>query len=237
MTWTAFTLAPPTGTPGALSAATRVKTLCVDPWTQGVGEGSGHYRHLSFPNACAALSLALNGETDAVFGVAVTAASYADFAGQLKALTGVFPIKQFTAAATRAAQLTTLEVDKFNLPAAPSAIAGGSMALQSLPSMAALQNAALVQSAKAAAESFQTSNPLDNLTAFQTAKTAADAAVNAALDAAKAALSGAGGWRFYAASDAAAAINSGPGHEYTLTAMLLFIGSPADLALLRAIAP
>lgn len=237
MTWSTFNLTPPIGGFDALSSAANVQTLIAHPWMQGVGEGVGHYRYLSFPNAAAALSTELVGETQAVFGMAITAASYADFALQIKGLTDAFPIKQFDQIHKRAAQLVSHEIDKFNLPVAPSLLSGGTLTLGSLPTMAALQKAAIVQQAKAAAQAFEDSNPLDNLTAFQTAKAVADAAVNNALNEAKALFTGGSGWRFYTESDAAASIMNGPGHEHTLTAMMLFIGSPADLSLLREIAP
>jgi hypothetical protein len=239
MTWTTFTTVPPAGnaTSIATQANVSLKTLIAHPWMQGVGEGEGHYRYLSFPNAAKALSAELIGETQAVFGLAVAAANFSDFATNIKALTDIFPIKPFDQARIRAQQLMTLESDKFNLPDAPSLMSGGSMSLTSMPRMAEIQKAAKMQQAKADATSFESSNPLTNLQAFQTEKAAADAAVDSALAEAKALFSGGTGWRFYAESDAAAAIQISPGHEYTLTAMMLFIGSASDLALLREIAP
>lgn len=239
MTWTQFTLAPPIGDASTIlgKAGGALKTLIAHPWMHGVGEGTGHYRYLSFPNAAGALSAALQGETDAVFGLAVTAASFKDFGLQVKALTDAFPIRQFDQARVRAEQLATLEIDKFHLPDAPGLLSGGALSLASLPRMADIRKAAVMQQAKAAATSFESSNPLTNLQAHQTAAAAAGSAVDNALDNAKALFTGGSAWRFYAASDAAHAIKQGPGHEYTLTAMMLFIGSPADLALLQEIAP
>jgi hypothetical protein len=239
MTWTQFTLAPPIGDASTIlgKAGGALKTLIAHPWMHGVGEGGGHYRYLSFPNAAAALSAALQGETDAVFGLAVTAASFKDFGLQVKALTDAFPIRQFDQARVRAEQLATLETDKFNLPEPPGLMSGGALSLASMPRMADIQKAAVMQQAKAAATSFESSNPLTNLQAHQTAAAAAGGAVDSALADAKALFTGGSAWRFYAASDAANAIKSGPGHDYTITAMMLFIGNAADLALLREIAP
>ncbi|MGJ0515147.1 MAG: hypothetical protein ACR65O_05270 [Methylomicrobium sp.] len=239
MTWTQFSLSPPIGDAATIlsKAGGALKTLIAHPWMHGVGEGSGHYRYLSFPNAAGALSAVLQDETDAVFGLAVTAASFKDFGMQVKALTDAFPIRQFDQARVRAEQLVTLETDKFILPNAPGLLSGGALSLASMPRMADIQKAATMQQAKAAATSFESSNPLTNLQAHQSAAAAASSAVDNALDNAKALFTGGAAWRFYAASDAANAIKSGPGHEYTITAMMLFIGSAADLALLREIAP
>lgn len=241
MSWTQFALSPPVGDASTIlsKAGGALKTLIAHPWMHGVGEGSGHYRYLSFPNAAGALASALQGETDAVFGLAVTAASFKDFGVQVKALTHAFPIRQFDQARVRAEQLATLETDKFDLPDAPGLLSGGALSLASLPRLADIQKAATMQQAKAAAASFESSNPLTNLQAHQTAAAAASSAVDNALADAKALFTGGSAWRFYAAADAANAITSGPGpgHEYTITAMMLFIGSAADLALLREIAP
>jgi hypothetical protein len=239
MTWTQFSLSPPIGDAATIlgKAGGALKTLIAHPWMHGVGEGSGHYRYLSFPNAAAALATALQGETDAVFGLAVTAASFKDFALAVKGLTDAFPIRQFDQARVRAEQLITLETDKFNLPEAPGLLSGGALSLASMPRLADIQKAAIRQKAKADASSFEASNPLTNLQAHQTAATAAGGAVDNALADAKALFAGGAAWRFYAAADAANAIKQGPGHEYTITAMMLFIGSAADLALLREIAP
>jgi hypothetical protein len=239
MTWTQFALSPPIGDAATIlgKAGGALKTLIAHPWMHGVGEGTGHYRYLSFPNAAGALSAALQGETDAVFGLAITAASFKDFALAVKGLTDAFPIRQFDQARVRAEQLVTLETDKFNLPEAPGSLAGGALTLASMPRMADIQKAAIRQKAKADAAAFEASNPFTNLQAHQTAASASNSAVDNALADVKALFTGGEAWRFYAASDAANAIQSGPGHEYTITAMMLFIGSAADLALLREIAP
>lgn len=239
MTWTAFNSVAPMGSAEALSdmAGYNLRTLIAHPFVPGLGEGSGNFKYLSFPNAVDVLSKELLTETQAVFGVAVTANNYAGFAGAVNNLTTVFPIKQFNQVGKRALKLSTLTDDKFNLPSAPGLLSGGMMALKSLPMIAALQKAAIMEHALAVAGMFDSTDPLSNLTAFQSEKTVSDSAINAALSSVKSAVVGASGYRFYAESDAAALIKNGLGSEHTLTAIMLFIGTPSELLLFREIAP
>ena len=238
MSWTPLSLAAPSGNFTTLVTQTAAgrKTLVVHPWVHGIGEGSGHYRYLSFPNAVAALADQLADETDSAFGIGLTAANCAGLAGQIKALTDVFPIKQLDQVRIRAEQLVKLETDKLQLPGGPG-FNGGDMALSSLPLMATLKKAAILQQSLADAETFEASNPLTNLQAFIAIKADADAAVNTALSDANALFVGGAGWRFYAESDLAAAIKNAPGHENTMTAIVLFIGSVTNLALLKEVFP
>ena len=145
-------------------------------------------------------------------------------------------MREFAALGRRAGALSGLESSKFALPAAPGPIAAQTMSAVGLGAVAGLRKSALQQQAKAEADAHDLTNPIDNLNAYQAQKTAADAAVAAALAAAKAKLSGGAGWRFYADGDIAHAITQdAPDHKYTLTAIMLFTGSAADLALLKGI--
>ena len=237
MSWTPLTLAAPAGNAADIAGLSggSIQKRLVHPWLHGVGEGSGHYRYLSFPNAVTVLAQTLNTE-QAALGIAIAAANLADFAVNIAALNSVFPAREFSALGRKAAALSGLESSKFALPGAPGPIATQAMSSAGLSAVAGLRKAALQQQAKAEADAHDLSNPITNLDNYQTQKTAADAAVAAALDAAKATLSGGAGWRFYADGDIANAITQGaPDHKYTLTAILLFTGSAADLALLKEV--
>jgi hypothetical protein len=234
MTWTPLTINPPLGNAAAIDSQSggSLQKRIVHPWLHGVGEGSGHYRYLSFPNAAQALSQTITTE-QAALGIAIAASNLTDFASDIASLNAVFPVREFAALGRKAAALVNLETDKFNLPATPGAIAQQAMDLSGLGAVADLRKAAILQQAQAEAATFEQSGPLANLDAYQTQKTAASAAVAAALDAAKAQLSGGVGWRFYAESDIAnALVQNTPDHKYTLTAIMLFTGAPSELALL-----
>lgn len=237
MTWTPLTITAPAGNAAAIASQSggSIQKRLVHPWLHGVGEGSGHYRYLSFPNAVKALAQTLTTE-QAALGIAIAAANLTDFSGGLGTLNNVFPLREFAALGRRAGALAGLESSKFALPSAPGPIAAQTMSAAGLGAVAGLRKSALQQQAKAEADAHDLTNPITNLDNYQAQKTTSDAAVAAALNAAKAALSGGAGWRFYAESDIANAITQGaPDHKYTLTAIMLFTGSAADLALLKGI--
>jgi len=237
MTWSPLSITAPLGNAAALdsqSGGSIIKRL-VHPWLHGVGEGSGHYRYLSFPNAASALAKTIGNEP-AALGIAIAASNLTDFASDIAAFNAVFPVREFAALGRKAAALVDLETTKFNLPEAAEAIAQQTMDLSGLGAVADLRKAALMEQAQAEATAFASTSPLANLDLYQVQKTAADAAIAAALAAAKAQLSGGAGWRFYADADIAnALLQNTPDHRYTLTAIMLFTGSVADLALLQEI--
>jgi hypothetical protein len=235
MAWTPLTINPPLGDAAAIDSQSggSLQKRLVHPWLHGVGEGSGHYRYLSFPNAAQALAQTLTTE-QAALGIAIAASNLSDFASDIDTLNAVFPVRELAALGRKAAALVNLETDKFNLPAAPGAIAQQAMDLTGLGAVADLRKAALMEQAQAEATAFDSSGPLANLDLYQVQKTAAAAAVAAALATAKATLSGGAGWRFYAESDIAnALLLDTPDHRYTLTAIMLFTGTPSELALLK----
>lgn len=237
MTWTPITITPPAGDAASIDSQSgdSVQKRLVHPWMTGIGEGAGHYRHLSFPNAVKALSDTLSNE-QAALGIAVSAANLTDFADQIDTLSASFPVRELTAMATKAKALLPLEIEKFNLPKTAGAIADKAMHLAGLGAIADLRKSALMEQAVAAATAFEATSPITNLTNYVATKTADDAAVAAALANSKAKLTGGAGWRFYAESDIANAIlQNTPDHQYTHTAIILFTGAPADLALLKEI--
>ncbi|MFZ2405545.1 MAG: hypothetical protein WAW41_10440 [Methylobacter sp.] len=237
MTWKPLTINPPAGNAADIAGQSggSIQKRLVHPWLHGIGEGSGHFRYLSFPNAVNALAQTLSTE-QAALGIAVAASNLTDFAADIAALNAVFPLREFAQLGRRAAALIPLESDKFNLPTAPGPIATQSMSAAGLGAVAALRQSAMLQQAQAEADAHDQSSVITNLDNYQNQKTAAAAAVAAALDAAKALLSGGAGWRFYAEGDIAGSIVQGaPDHKFTLTAIMLFTGSAADLALLKEV--
>ena len=237
MSWTPLSITAPLGNAAAIAGQSggSIQKRLVHPWLHGVGEGSGHFRYLSFPNAVKALAQTLTNE-QAALGIAIAAANLTDFAGDISTLNNVFPMREFAALGRRASSLISLETTKFNLPAAPGPIVSQAMSAAGLGAVASLSKAAMLQQAQAEADAHDESSVITNLDNYQSQKTAKAAAVAAALDSAKAQLSGGAGWRFYADGDIAHAITQGaPDHKYTLTAIMLFTGSAADLALLKGI--
>ena len=231
MTWSNLSLNTPVSDAAGLSQ--NVSVFAVTPWTHGVREGSGNHTWLAFPNAVdAAVNHVKKSQPAAVFAIGLTAANFKDLASQIEQLVAVFPLKQLSQWQRHAAKLVTLELDKFDL--IDPAVESVGIKLNAVPTVKARMEKAISQAALAEAASISGSDPLSNLTSFETAKTAFDTAVNSALPS----LSGGAGWRFYAEGDALTKLKSGhPGHQYTTTALLVFAGSIADLAYLKELMP
>jgi len=237
MSWSALNIQPTAMDAAGLLASSldRLSVREVTPWRQGVADVNGHYGHLSFPNAVEALSQSID-VTQSCFALGIAASSLSSFISQCELLTAVFPFKLIQQWQRRATLLKPLEVDKYKLPVAPGPIKLQAMQSSGLPVVNELRGAALQQTAKAAASAFDSTNPIANLTAFQTEKAASDGAIDQAVANINSQLSGGAGWRFYAEGDLANALTVGmPGHDQPLTAIVLFLGTPAELALLNEV--
>ena len=229
MSWQPVNLATPMADASALSQNLSVFT--VSPWTSGVKEGSGNNTWLSFPNAVAAVIDRVD-SAKAVFALAISAASLTDLAKQAGALAQVLPIKQINQWQRQAKTLAALEIDKFTLVEAT--VSNQSLAITALTTVNARTKKAISQSALTEAAGLSGDDPLANLSSFETAKSAHDAAVNAALPD----LAGGAGYRLYAETDIKQAlVENQLDHRYTLTAMMVFQGEPADLAYLVEMMP
>jgi len=229
MSWSPLILADPVSDASALGQ--NIVMFTVSPWTSGVKEGSGNNTWLSFPNAVEAVANKVD-TTQAVFAIAITAASLTDLAIQAGDLAQVFPIKQLNQWQGHAEKLAVLEVDKFDLiDLVPDS---NSMALNAVSTVRTQMEKAISQATLSEANALSSADPLSNLSSFQSDKTAHDASVNVALPA----LSGGAGYRFYAESDIKNALTLNQlDHRFTLTAMIVFSGSPADLAYLVEMMP
>lgn len=229
MSWSPLTLNNPTS--DASSLGQNVAMFTVSPWTSGIKEGSGNNTWLSFPNAVDAVIGQVD-TTQAVFVIAITAASLADLALQAATLSAAFPIKQLSQWQRHAEKLAVLEVDKFNLVDAVAT--GQAIKLNAVNTVKSQMEKALSQAALSEASALSSADPFANLTSFQADKTAHDAGVSLPLPA----LSGGAGYRFYAESDIRNALKINQlDDRYILTAMMVFQGSPADLAYLVEMMP
>lgn len=231
MAWSQLTLSTPASNASNLNHD--VIVLSVTPWTHGIKEGAGEHTVLSFPNAVDALIVKLSKQpAAAVFAIAVYASNAKDLAGQINTLTTVLPIKQLLQWQRHAEKLVSLEVNKFNL--VEPVVVTNSTAINAIPEIKTRMKKDISVIALNTAAALSGDDPLVNLNAFETNKTAHDAEVNTALPA----LNGGDGLRFYSAGDISAALKINQAdHKYTMTAILAFAGSPADLLYLKELMP
>ncbi|AWX99502.1 hypothetical protein A8139_05485 [Marinomonas primoryensis] len=224
MTWSPLSLSAPASSTPTLSESLTVFT--VSPWTHGVKEGNGNHTWLSFPNAVDAVTARVD-ISKAVFAIAITAASMMDFAQQAAALNAAFPFKEFAKWQRHAQALITLESDKFDLVDAVES--QQAIAINAVPSISEQSKYAISNAALNEANALTGSDPLASLTAFESRKPSFPAAPI---------LSGGNGWRFYAEADTKNALRINQrDHAYTITAMVVFMGSPAELSYLRELMP
>ena len=237
MSWTPLTLAKPLA--GAASnAASGVRLISVDPWTHGIHDLTGENTYLSFPNAVNAIISQIGAGAPAALGIAVTASSLTALANNISQLGNAFPLSNMQRLARRATALSTLQSTKFDL--VPYGTAETTINMSSLPSVRAMRRADLLKAASDNATAFLGSNSTTELSNLQAAKTVHQSTVASAQAAASSGLTGTppGCWRFYAEGNIASSMLNGMlGPEYTLTAIMLFMGSIADLALLKTIFP
>jgi hypothetical protein len=224
MTWSPLSLSNPASSAPAISESLTVFT--VSPWSHGIKEGNGNHTWLSFPNAVNAVADRVD-ISKAVFAIAITAAIVTDFAQQAAALNAVFPFKEFDKWQRHAQALISLESDKFDLVDAEES--KNTIATNAIPSIAKLSKYTISTEALNEANTLAGSDPLANLTAFESRKPTLPAAHI---------LSGGAGWRFYAEADIKNALRVNQrDHAYTITAMVVFSGSPSELAFLRELMP
>lgn len=234
--WSPLALFPPT--PGSAVAPMPAQFVSVDPWSPNpYVDLKGDRTFLSFPNAVKAVAEKVASvPVPAALAVALTAASYAEFAAVLNAFSTAFPLPLFQRLARRALAMDALETSKFVLAQPQAAVSG--FDLSGLPKLRALRRADLLTAASAAADAFALSDPLANLTDLIADKAEHSATVAAAQSEAATGLSGPvlNGWRFYADADPLATLSIGhPDHDFTLTALILFFGTPLQLAVPAAI--
>ncbi|MCX4187157.1 hypothetical protein [Methylophaga sp. OBS4] len=231
MTWQPVDLETPAADASSLNLPITIETIT--PWTHGAKEGTGAHTWLSFPNAVAALVKRIQANpVQAIFVLGLTAANYKDLAEQCQVMAAAFPLKQIQQWQRHAAKLVNLEQEKRNLIDAVASTTA--LQLNAVPTAKARMEKALAQQAKSAAAALSGADPMADLDSFATEKAAFDAATDDPLPA----LSGGTGWRFYADSDITNKIQTGhPGHQYTYTVLMAFMGSAADLAYLNEMMP
>ncbi|MDG9666718.1 hypothetical protein ONV78_03145 [Hahella sp. CR1] len=222
--------------------------LCVHPFQEGVGDGSGLYRYLSAPNAAARLAAKLTdaqdtgrprGQLDAV-SVLIVARDLASFAERLEAFNAIFPTPELQLAQRRAAQLATLEQEKFILPDAPLTPPWVARDGVQIPRLAQHGRAVGAQLATAQGYAAETLSPVAELQAVIERKRQSLQQLQRHYEQLKGQLSGQAGYALYAQDDAstvAAQIKTpgAPGHEYVLTAGALFVADAGRLTFLKEI--
>jgi hypothetical protein len=224
MSWSPLSIPNPASSAPALSESVTVFT--VSPWNHGIKEGNGNHTWLSFPNAVDAVAARVD-SSKAMFAIAITAASMTNFAQQAAALNAVFPFKEFEKWHRHATALVSLESDKFDLVDAEES--KQTIAITALPSIADLSKYVISTTALNEANALAGSDPLANLITFEAKRPSSPSAP---------VLSGGAGFRFYADSDIKNALRVNQrSHAYTITAMVVFMGSPAELSYLRELMP
>lgn len=234
--WSAIQFRPTIASPANIIAGVgaAVQVVEVNPWTHGVAEINGHYGNLSFPNAVEALSKYLGSYT-ACFAIAVAAGSLHEFIGQCDGITNVFSVAEVSQWRRRAASLVRLESDKFVLQQANAKL-NQSYMLGGFNTLIQLHNAATAEKGLADANGFSASDPVTNLNSFAAEKTAHDTATNQLINNVNAILAGGAGFRLYAEGNLHAALKAGmPGHEQTLTGIVLMLGNVGDFELIREV--
>ncbi|MBU6950988.1 hypothetical protein [Hahella sp. HN01] len=221
------------------------RVLCVHPFQEGVGDGSGLYRYLSAPNAAARLAAKLTdaqdtgrprGQLDAV-AVLIVARDLAGFAERLAAFNAVFPAPELQLAQRRAAQLATLEQEKWLLPDAPLTPPWTARDGVQIPRLAQHGRAVGAQLATAQGYAAETPSPMAELQAVIEQKRQRLKELQSHYNELKGQLNGQTGFALYAQGDAsavAAQLQAGaPGHEYVLTAGALFVANAGQLTFLK----
>lgn len=224
MSWSPLSLSTPASSAPALSESVTVFT--VSPWSYGAKEGNGNHTWLSFPNAVDAVAARVD-TSKAVFAIAITAANMTNFAQQAAALNAVFPFKEFEKWHRHATALVSLESDKFDLVDAKES--KHTIAINAIPSISEQSKYAISTAALNEANVLAGSDPLANLTTFEAKRPSSPSAP---------VLSGGSGFRFYADSDIKNALRVNQrSHAYTITAMVVFMGTPSELSYLQELMP
>ncbi|ABC27287.1 probable phage protein [Hahella chejuensis KCTC 2396] len=221
------------------------RVLCVHPFQEGVGDGGGLYRYLSAPNAAARLAAKLTDAQDAgrprglldAVAVLIVARDLAGFAERLAAFNAVFPTPELQLAQRRAAQLATLEQEKWILPDAPLTPLWVARDGVQIPRLAQHGRAVGAQLATAQGYAAETPSPVAELQAVIERKRQRLQQLQSHYDQLKGQLTGQAGHALYAQGDAsaiAAQLQAGaPGHEFVLTAGALFVAGVGQLTFLK----
>ena len=226
--WKTVSLKTPALDASALNLPVSIET--VTPWTAGARERAvGGSSWLGFPNAVAALATRLSDRpVPALLVLALAAGSHFDLAKQCESLASVLPLKQVKQWQRQATSMVSLEESKRQLVDAAKSTVG--LQLNSLPTIRAQMQKTLSQQAKAAAAGMAGSDPLSQLSELQSLKNAFDEETDTPLPP----MTGGDGWVFYAEENIIRELMTGhPGHNYSYTSMIAFIGTPTDLTYFR----
>lgn len=221
--------------------------LAIHPWLQGVNQEHGLYRHLSpaaaveqLANKCRQLSDARLPAAQEAVALIFYAADMKTFTQQLASFNTVFPVPDLQLAERRSASLVNHEQTKRHILTAPTEPHWRKNRFADLPKHQAMDKR--LGSLQAALESYAGDiNPISELIALADKKSALHAQKMTAWDALNAALQGGSGQAFYTQQSNLQAIantieKSAPaGHEYPLTAAVLWVGGNGDLQLIKEV--
>lgn len=223
---------------------------CAHPFMAGVRESGTHGSYLSFNNAVKRVAEKLLDASDnnrpvfsgthAALALAVTAKTMAGFHANLHAFNTVFPIPALVMAEKRAKALLQQEQIRYVIKAAPKSPQFQRMAWSALPAVMGVKRA--VGSRIAMAESYNAENisPTDELASMLADKQAFAADQVSAYAALSGGFSGSPCKALYLEAETNNQLKGGllaatnaPGYDSVLTALVLFIGIPADMVFLR----
>jgi hypothetical protein len=207
--WQELALATPTSNAAALN--TVVQLIEISPFNDGENNA------LSFPNASELLVLKMNqSQQSAVLAIGVAGLNLRNFASKCAALNSAFALKQFALWSRIANSIADSETTKWDLP--PPQATSTMIRLDSIGSVRAQKRLDLIANALTALNT-----PSQPLTVSPTDYPTVD---NSPLDA----------WLCYSESDFSTDLTTGLStlnDSFTVSGIVAFIGSSADLALLR----
>lgn len=225
------------------------KCLVVTPFQSGVGQGRGLLRYLSAPNMLNHLGSKLGDVTDQnsptgdqyALVVLFLGTRYDHFASTLGRFNAVLPLPDLQRAQNRAGRLFELEAVKWELPSAGALPRWGELPLERSTVTKAASQAMAGQ--LAALESFAASSPMADLQALAARKAERSAAKGKQLDDLKAQFDGATAdttitARLIGPGNAAELrrqllAGEAPGHEWSISAGVMLVGSLQGLSFVR----
>jgi hypothetical protein len=239
---------------GARAARSQMDTLlggtatysCVHPFLHGIGEVGTRGSYLAFPNAVRVLTNKLSDANDdrrpldaqAALALGISRATLTEFKDALNNFNQLFPTPELVMAARRADAVLYGSNNRYIIKKAPTAPAFTRLPIAALPIARTLGNTLGARLGYAEAAQAGNSSALGDLAAIQSAKASRTYSLGSAWETLKSQFSGSPCQTLYVTGSGTALKSallaaSGPDHTQLYTAMLLFVGAPDDLKLLR----
>lgn len=217
-------------------------TLLLHPFQQTVGDGESHYKTLSFPNALDKLATKLGDNTDphltnnALLAIAVHDSTLAGFAAKLKPVALELGINDFMVPQQRAELLATLENDKWTInTASPVQVPVSDKIAANICTLTDDFTRARARQISHDESQATIGDAKAELAALQQLKTAHDQSVASAMDDVE--LPAVDASVLYLSGDLVSGVKNsgGPGHDQTLTAIFVVLGSSEQLKVWREV--